>query len=73
VWERRVGRVSERQETSFFTVDKTPGPHQTAPSLPVPKMAEVARWAIQESPTLDLFEDCPAPDCQLGYCELGLE
>jgi hypothetical protein len=62
-------RISKRQETSFFAVDKIPGPHQGAPSLPVPKMAEVARWAIQVSQTLDLFEDFPAPDCQLGCCE----
>jgi len=36
---------------------------------PVSKMAEAAHWTIQESPTLDLFEDCPAPACQLGYYE----
>jgi hypothetical protein len=66
-------RMSNRQETPFFAVDKVPGRHQGAPSLSVPKMAEVAHWAIQESPTLDLFEDCPAPDCQLGYCGQGLE
>jgi len=62
-------RVSKRQETSFFTADKIPGTHQAAPSLPVPKMAKVARWTIQEPTTLDLFDNCPAPDCQLGYCE----
>lgn len=44
-WEQRVAAASKRGLSTFFAADKTPGPHQTDASLPVPRIWQVVEWS----------------------------
>jgi 3'-phosphoadenosine 5'-phosphosulfate sulfotransferase (PAPS reductase)/FAD synthetase len=44
-WENLVSRVSKRGQSTFFSVDKTPGPHQADHNLPMPGIYDVVAWS----------------------------
>lgn len=44
-WERLVGTVSKRGLSSFFSSDKTPGPHVGRLDIPMPDIHAVAEWS----------------------------
>ncbi len=44
-WERLVGEVSKRGQTTFFSADKTPGDHQGRTDVPMPGIREVVEWS----------------------------
>ena len=44
-WERLVSAASKLGASTFFSSDKTPGPHVDDPSLPAPGVRQVMDWA----------------------------
>lgn len=44
-WERLVSAASKRGRSTLFAADKTPGPHQTNHTLPMPDINAVVRWS----------------------------
>jgi 3'-phosphoadenosine 5'-phosphosulfate sulfotransferase (PAPS reductase)/FAD synthetase len=44
-WEKLVSNVSKQGQSTFFSVNKTPGPHQTDHSLPMPMIKKVVEWS----------------------------
>lgn len=44
-WEKKVSDGSKRGVSTFFSVDKIPGPHQKNHNLPMPGIRKVTSWA----------------------------
>jgi 3'-phosphoadenosine 5'-phosphosulfate sulfotransferase (PAPS reductase)/FAD synthetase len=57
-WEKMVGQASKCGQSTFFAVDKIPGPHQRDSRLPMPGIERVAAWALTgpDGWTLDLLK-----------------
>lgn len=75
-WEALVGTASKRGVSTFFSADKTPGPHQKDRNLPMPGIREVVEWSktSRGGRNYDLIhavEIDTAPYCQSSYglCE----
>lgn len=75
-WERRVGLVSKRGQSTFFSADKTPGPHTQDPSLPMPGIRVVVEWSKTKRGGRELDPEAVAeeegpPVCSsvYGLCE----
>lgn len=76
-WERLVSDVSKHGASSFFAVDKTPGPHKNDHSLPVPRIHAVVQWASEThrgGQNLDWIktmesQNLPACSSEYGLCE----
>ncbi|MEG3640648.1 phosphoadenosine phosphosulfate reductase domain-containing protein [Magnetococcus sp. PR-3] len=77
-WERLVGLSSKRGISSFFAVDKIPGPHQINHGLKMPNVQDVARWAMtgKGGYNIDMFtatEEPPQCSSSMGLCDSPTE
>ncbi len=75
-WEAQVGQASKRGASTFFSADKTPGPHKRDKRLPVPGVRDVVAWSLtgRGGRQGDLFLDDefrapPACASEYGLCE----
>jgi len=73
-WEQLVGATSKRGASTFFAADKTPGPHQSDMTLPMPGIRTVAQWAETSrggSQYVLGIDDAPLEMCSsiYGLCE----
>lgn len=68
-WEALASAASKRGQTTFFSVDKTPGDHTADHSLPIPGVYEAAEWArtSRGGRQFDLLDALPAPSCSSVY------
>ena len=72
-WERIVGMASKRGVSTFFSADKTPGPHKTNHNLKMPGVREVVKWSrtVRGGRQYDLMAIGPQNRCSsvYGLCE----
>ncbi len=72
-WESLVAQSSKRGLSTFFAVDKVPGPHQKNHNLPMPGIHKVVSWSktVRGGKQFDLMAYVPPKMCSsiYGLCE----